>query len=59
MISKLIRNFNSKHEFSLFGIGSGNLNKLTLKQITLKRIFNQKIEPIEDRALKKVITKDN
>ena len=59
MISKLIKNFNNNHKFYLYGIGSSNLNKLTLKEITLKRVLNLNLKDISKEEIIKSVAKDN
>ena len=58
-ISKLIKNFNNNHKFYLYGIGSSNLNKLTLKEITLKRVLNLNLKDISKEEIIKSVAKDN
>lgn len=59
MISKLINSFDEKHQFTVFGIGSKNLNKIVFNKITLKRILNLNIKTINFFDLKNSIDKDN
>lgn len=59
MISKLINSFDDKHQFTVFGIGSKNLNKIVFNKITLKRILNLNIKTINFFDLKNSIDKDN
>ena len=59
MISKLVKNFKNNHKLFLYGIGSNNLNKLTLKEITLKRVLNLNLKDISKEQIIKCAIKDN
>tara|TARA_B100000401_G_C52774106_1_gene704780 strand:- start:464 stop:1351 length:888 start_codon:yes stop_codon:yes gene_type:complete len=59
MISELTKYFNKKHRCLLFCIGSKNINKFTLREVTLNRVFKKTISSLNIKKLKKCVVKDN